>query len=842
MPDFSDYIRALRSATTLNHLIPVVAQADDSVWITRRGDLLPNLKIRGVYSSLMTDDELKHATEAYEHARARFDEDFILYEYLHKRELDGIPMRGGYGNEAIDLAVQGRADFLKQKGDALYSIDLYLSVLLLSGEHLHANLAEKAWQWLRNEFWMPSRLDVAQTELQKSLARLWARVNRFLKQTGGLLDARVLPCRDESFHFLRSLSNLEPGKAGAVKLHSPIHVDEQLAGSNIDFDKDTLTLRQDRQQIAVLTLVETPKKRGLDLYRKPRELPVNMIMCSELRRHAKAKTRRLIKRKTFFHYSNLFNWYALIQQKLNGKNADPNVQRMDLLSDEESEGSIHQLKAAGKYLLDEGNYFGDYRLTVVLYSSDAEKLRKATSELIGLVDEKEAALVEETLGAHLHLLSILPGNYAFSKRRKLMLPLSVSAESSPIFAVPSGNVRNEHLRDEYLIPLETNHNTIYYLNLHERDVLTALVIGAQGGGKTFFLQLIAMLYAKYGGFVFLMDIVGNFRDVAQALGGIHTSLVNDRDRIRLNPFLLDPTPENISILETLAALWIESNGRYTMTAAQKDEARRAIGWTVTHSNPKMRRLSMFASFLTGELSERIAPWLDGLFDNETDDLGEARVMSFDFSALHKDERMMAPVVFYITQFIDRICRKPEYLHLPKLLIADEVFLLSANEAIARYVIEFPKVARNFNGGIILASQSALDFDKLGQAYNGGDGSASAPKGNRELVFETFKTHLIFPSERLNPAAYRERLGLNEKEAEAAARMRAKQQFLLRKGDEPAVILNLNVDERTRLMLSTVPQERQERMELTAQVGLGRALDLLLEKAEKKVRKSFAKSA
>ena len=168
-------------------------------------------------------------------------------------------------------------------------------------------------------------------------------------------------------------------------------------------------------------------------------------------------------------------------------------------------------------------------------------------------------------------------------------------------------------------------------------------------------------------------------------------------------------------------------------------------------------------------------------------------MSFDFGAIHKDERVMAPVIFYITHFIDQICRKPEYLHLPKLLIADEVFLLSTTEAIARYVIEFPKVARNFNGGIILASQSALDFDKLGQAFT--------ETGNRELVFETFKTHLIFPTERMNAAAYQERLGLNEKEAEAAAAMRAKQQFLMRKGDEPAVILNLNVDERTRQLLS-----------------------------------------
>jgi type IV secretory pathway VirB4 component len=806
MPSFFDYIRALQGATTLNHLVPIVAQIDDYVWITRRGDLVANLKIRGVYSSLMTDDELRQATEAYEHARARFDEDFLLYEYLHKQELEGIPMRGNYGHEAIDQAVRGRADYLKQKGDALYSIDLYLSVVLLAGAEIFGNPAVKAWKSLRNEFLMKDRLEVAQSQLDRSLERLVMRVKSFVKQTSALLDARILPAK-ESFHFLRELCNLEPGKARAVRLHSEIHVDEQLAGSSIDFDKDNLVLRQDRQQIAVLTLVETPKRRGLDLYRKLRELPVNMILCSEWRCHTKAKTRRLIKRKIFFHYANLFNWYSLVQQKLNGKNADPNVQRMDLLSDEEAEGNIHQLKAAGKYLLDEGNYFGDYRFTAVLYSSNAERLRKAKTDLIGLLDEKEAALAEETLGAYLHLLSILPGNYAFSKRRKLMLPVSASAECSPVFAVPCGNIRNEHLRDEYLIPVETNHNTIYYLNLHERDVLTALIIGSQGSGKTFFLQLMTTLYAKYGGFIFMMDILGNFRDVAHMLGGVHTSMVNDRDQIRLNPFLIDPIPKNIAALETLAALWIEGNGKYLVTAAQKDEVRQAILWTVRHSNPKMRRLSMFASFLTGELGERIAPWLESIFDNETDDLRESRVMSFDFGALLKDGRVLAPVVLYVTQFIDQICRKPEYLHLPKLLIADEVFLLSANEAIANYVIEFAKVGRNFNGGILLASQSALDFDKLGRAYS--------EKGNRELVFETFKTHLIFPTERMNPAAYQERLGLNEKEAEAAARMQAKRQFLLRKGDEPAVILNLNVDEQTRLMLSTKPYEQQLRMAKSA---------------------------
>ncbi len=807
---FSDYIQALQGAAALNHLIPIVAQVDDDAWITRRGDLVANLKIRGVYSSLMTDDELRQATEAYEHARARFDEDFIFYEYLHKQELDGIPARGDYGNDAIDQAVHGRAEFLKQKGDALYSIDLYLSVLLLAGEGLFGNPALKAWRSLRNEFWMKDRLEVAQSQLERSLQRLHGRVNSFLKQTSGLLDARLLPANDASFHFLRELCNLEPGKARTARLHSEIQVDERLAGSNIDFDKDTLRLRQGRQQIAVLTLVETPKKRGLDLYRKLRELPINMILCSEWRRQPKGKSRRLIKKKIFFHYANLFNWYSLIQQRLNGPNADPNVQRMDLLSDEESEGNIHQLKAARKYLLDEGNYFGDYRFTAVLYSSDSVRLRKATTDLTGLIDEREATVVEETLGAYLHFLSILPGNYTFNKRRRLMLPISASAECSPIFAVPSGSVWNEHLGDEYLMPLETNHKTIYYLNLHERDVLTALVIGAQGSGKTFFLQLMTTLYAKYGGFLFVMDVLGNFRDVALMLGGMHTSLANHRDQIHLNPFLAEPTPQNMAAVEKLAALWIEADGKYSMTAAQKEEVRQAISWTVHHSNPKMRRLSMFASFLTGELSERMAPWLNSIFDSETDDLREARVMSFDFGALRNDQRVMAPVVFYVTQFLDQICRKPEHLHLPKLVVGDETFLLSANEAIANWVIEFAKTARNFNGGIVLASQSALDFDKLGRAYN--------EKANRELVFETFKTHLIFPTERMNATAYQERLGLNEKEAEAAVHMQAKRQFLLRKGDEPGVILNLNVDERTRLMLSTKPRERQLRMAISADEG------------------------
>jgi type IV secretory pathway VirB4 component len=809
---FIDYISALQGATSLNHLIPEVGRIGPFS-VTRRGDLVANLKIRGIYSSLMTEDELRQKTEAYEHARARSDEDFVLYEYLHKQEFDGLPMRGNYGNDAVAAAVSNRAAFLKAKGDALYSIDLYLSILLLSSEALYGNPVEKAWRSLRAELWMKDRLEIAQSILDQSVQRLQARVNSFVKQTANLLDARLLPAQ-ESFHFLRSLVNLDPGLARAVRLHGDTPIDEQLVSSHIDFDKDTNTLREGRHHVAVLTLVETPKKRGLDIYRSIREIPVNTIICSEGRRHSKAKSRRKITWKKRFHYSNLFNWYALAQQKMAGKQSDPNVSRMDLLSEEEAEGSIHQLKAAGKYLLDEGNYFTDYRLTVILYSKDEEKLRKAKTDLIGLFDEKEATLVEETLGVLLHRLGILPGNYTFNKRRKLMLPISASAECSPVYAVPGGNVRNEHLRDEYLLPLETNHNTIYYLNLHERDVLTALVIGAMGSGKTFFLQITVISYAKYGGFIFVMDLLGNFRDVAHLLGGIHTSMTSDRDQIRLNPFLMEPTPANLAMLETLAALWIEGEmpvEQDKMTAEQKDEVRQAIHWTVNHSNPEMRRLSMFASFLTGSLSARMKPWLNSIFDNKEDDLREARVMSFDFQSLQKDPRVLTPVLFYVMAFIDNLCRKPEHLHLPKLLIADEVFVLAENREIARYLVEFPRLARNFNGGIILASQSAMDFDKLGRNYSGN----YSEQGNRELVFEIFKTHLIFPSERMNPAAYQERLGLNEKEAQAAAQMQAKKQFLLRKGDEPAVILNLNVDEETRLMLSTKPLEKQLRIAKSA---------------------------
>jgi hypothetical protein len=141
------------------------------------------------------------------------------------------------------------------------------------------------------------------TEPGKSLERLWMRVTGFVEQTSGLLDTQVLPGKDESFQFLPELWNLEPGKS-LPQVSGIAHQHDSLLGmatpcqNKIAAPCEEESLLSSRQ-------------------------PVQLVLAHP------AKTP--------------------------GLNPDPNVWRMDLLSDEEAEGSIHQLEAAGKYLLDEGN-------------------------------------------------------------------------------------------------------------------------------------------------------------------------------------------------------------------------------------------------------------------------------------------------------------------------------------------------------------------------------------------------------------------------------------------------------------------------------------------------------
>ena len=72
-----------------------------------------------------------------------------------------------------------------------------------------------------------------------------------------------------------------------------------------------------------------------------------------------------------------------------------------------------------------------------------------------------------------------PGGHARQLRCNY-LSAAVAADLAPLWAVPEGSVRDDHLGDEHWAVFETRRRTPYYFTAHSGDISHALVVGATG--------------------------------------------------------------------------------------------------------------------------------------------------------------------------------------------------------------------------------------------------------------------------------------------------------------------------------------------------------------------------
>jgi type IV secretory pathway VirB4 component len=109
-------------------------------------------------------------------------------------------------------------------------------------------------------------------------------------------------------------------------------------------------------------------------------------------------------------------------------------------------------------------------------------------EIVRIFTSADGSLFSETYNQLNAYFAIVPGNHRQNLRRLYLLN-SNYADLSFLFTILPGETWNDHLGAEYLAVLETEHDTPYYLNLHNRDVAHTLILGATGSGKELLLQL-----------------------------------------------------------------------------------------------------------------------------------------------------------------------------------------------------------------------------------------------------------------------------------------------------------------------------------------------------------------
>lgn len=449
------------------------------VFLTKTGEVGIILEVRGVDYECLDDASIDGLTKRLESALKLFDENHRVYQYLFKRSNEAIPYKL-YDNPIVNTAIKNRIAYLGSKADTLFSLSVYY-VVLYQGLHATHRLGsafaelpknpKKALADLHAHFSSQKQVVALARDISDAEAALLQKARSFILQVGDFLPVRMLD-KQEAFRVLKRTLNFRPDKLELAKLKHDTFLDYYLPESPIECHRGFL--RVDDYYVKVLTLKEPSAQSFPLIFKRLLEVEANYYVVTEWKKEDSGKMRRTIQAKRR-HFHNTKRSFAS-QVSLN------DTPSQDVLFDDSKESQVRELGEGIKEIELQGNYFGQFSLTVVIYDLNLAKVDRACADFYKVFSVHDAQLYEENYNLLNAFLAAVPGNHVFNLRSLYLLNTNY-ADFCFLFTLHSGQPRNQHLRQEYLAVLETNHHTPYYLNLHYRDVAHTMILGRTGAEK-----------------------------------------------------------------------------------------------------------------------------------------------------------------------------------------------------------------------------------------------------------------------------------------------------------------------------------------------------------------------
>lgn len=318
---------------------------------------------------------------------------------------------------------------------------------------------------------------------------------------------------------------------------------------------------------------------------------------------------------------------------------------------------------------------------------------------------------------------------------------------------------------------------------------------------------------KYQPYTFILDVGGSYRWLTEALHGSSISFGADAPHISINPFSLEPTPDNNAFLFTFVKLLLELVG-YRMDDSGAKELFDAIQ-SLYVLDPDQRRLSTLAAIVPHTISKHLKRWTKGeqygaWFDNAIDNITFARFQCFDFEGMEKIGLPLEALIFYLFHRSNEIISAPELATVFKIVIVDEAWRFLRHPLTKAYIESTLRTSRKKNAALVLATQSLTDL---------------AGAEILRPVVNNCPTKILLANPTLDAGLYAEVLGLTETDQEKVRRLVSKREFLLKR-EGLSKVLSLNVNARSRWLFTTNPYEAKQRQEAMAKGGLEFALDIL----------------
>ncbi len=796
-------------AGSLNAMVNLFGFAGPEMFLTKTGDAGMVLAVEGVDYECLDQPSIDALTKRLESALRLFDEDHRVYQLLFKRNQEAIP-HSFCGKGIVDTAIRNRIAYFAEKTESLFSLSIFFVVLCpaisarrsLTNSILEfpadprASFAE--WQ---ARFSSTASVLLDSREIARAEAALRQKLESFQTQVSDFLSVRILE-KDEAFRVLKRTLNFDPLKLDCAKRTHDTFLDYYLPESPIECHRSHL--RVDDFYVKVLTLKEPSAHTFPLLLKGLLDVRANYHVVTEWKKEEPGRTRRSIQaRRRHFHNTKRS---FLSQVHLN--DAAPH----DTLLDDSKESQVRELGKGIEEMELRGNYFGQFSLTVVIYDRALAAAEKAAAEFYKIFSVHDAQLYEERYNLLNAFLAAVPGNYAFNLRSLYLLNTNY-ADLSFLFTLHQGEIRNKHLRSEYLAVLETNHGTPYFLNLHYRDVAHSMILGRTGSGKSFLLNFLITNLQKYDPLTFIFDLGGSFESLTRLFGGTYLRVGAESADFSINPFCLPPTKPNLDFLALFVRVLL---GRTvgTLDPATERELYEQIE-NLYSLDPALRTLDILANTLPRPLAYALAKWLRGgqfgfLFDNREDTISFSRFQCFDFQHMSRCPEMLEPLLFYVLHRANEVIANRDISSTFKAFFIDEAWVFLKNPSIRQYITEALKTWRKHNSAMILSTQS-LDELKRSELL--------------DVILESCATKIFLANPDMDQELYRRQFHLNDTEIALIAALLPKQQFLI-KTPELAKVANLRVDRRSYWLYTNDPYDNRKRQEAFEVHGFDKGLDVL----------------